>query len=194
MDKTKTSGKVKKLRIYSVLAFAFMLVLVLMPRQSSGMPEIENKLLITTIGIDKTTDGYSVSAVVVMPQENHGGSVSKIEADAEGKSLSEALEQMSIKMGKPLELGLCGLVIVGDTFGKEAITPHLSYLLSSGKIIPGAFLVASTDGKSAKKAIELANKLSDATSNVLSKLIEYNAVESNLPVVRWVKDGDMKLS
>lgn len=187
MNKNKTSDKVKRLRVYSIIVFAFMLVLVLMPRQSAGMPEIENKLLITTMGIDKTANGYCVSAVVVMPQETHGGSVSKIEADAEGSSISEALEQISIKMGKPLELGLCGLVIVGDTFGEESIKPHLSYLLASGKIIPGAFLVAATDGMEAKKAIELANKLSDATSNVLSKLIEYNAVGSNLPVVSMLR-------
>lgn len=187
MNKNKTSDKVKRLRVYSIIVFAFMLVLVLMPRKSAGMPEIENKLLITTMGIDKTANGYCVSAVVVMPQETHGGSVSKIEADAEGSSISEALEQISIKMGKPLELGLCGLVIVGDTFGEESIKPHLSYLLASGKIIPGAFLVAATDGMEAKKAIELANKLSDATSNVLSKLIEYNAVGSNLPVVSMLR-------
>ena len=80
MNKNKTSDKVKRLRIYSIIVFAFMLVLVLMPRKSAGMPEIENKLLITTMGIDKTANGYCVSAVVVMPQETHGGSVSKIEA------------------------------------------------------------------------------------------------------------------
>ena len=187
MQKNKTSDKVKRLRIYSIIAFAFMLVLVIMPRNSAGMPEIENKLLITTMGLDKTPGGYTVSAVVVMPQENHGGAVSKIEAEAEGNSVSEALENISIKMGKPLELGLCGLVIVGDTFGDESIKPHLSYLLASGKIIPGAFLVAATNGMSANKAIELANKLSDAASNVLSKLIEYNAVGSNLPVVSMLR-------
>ena len=187
MQKNKTSDKVKRLRIYSIIAFAFMLVLVIMPRNSAGMPEIENKLLITTMGLDKTESGYTVSAVVVMPQENHGGAVSKIEAEAEGNSVSDALENISIKMGKPLELGLCGLVIIGDTFGSESIKPHLSYLLASGKIIPGAFLVAATNGMSANKAIELANKLSDAASNVLSKLIEYNALGSNLPVVSMLR-------
>lgn len=183
----KIAKKVVRLRVYAVLVAALVVALVLMPKQTSGMPEIENKLLITTLGIDRTADGYSASAVVVMPQDARGGTVSKIEADSRGDSLADALERMSVKMGKPLELGLCGLVIIGDDFGSESVTPQLGYLLSSGKIIPGAYLVSATGGKTAKEVIELANKLSDATSNVLGKLIEYNATSSNVPAVSLLR-------
>ncbi|MFR6640397.1 MAG: hypothetical protein ACLUSP_02830 [Christensenellales bacterium] len=55
---------------------------------------------------------------------------------------------MSIKMGKPLELGLCGLVIVGDT-SERGDNPAFKLSPLVRKIIR-AFLVASTDGKSAK--------------------------------------------
>ncbi|MFR6640396.1 MAG: hypothetical protein ACLUSP_02825 [Christensenellales bacterium] len=68
MDKTKTSGKVKKLRIYSVLAFAFMLVLVLCRVRVRACRN--RKQTAYHDYRDRQNDGrYSVSAVVVMPQE-----------------------------------------------------------------------------------------------------------------------------
>ena len=153
-----------------------------MPKSITHMPEIETKLLLTTIGIDSTEDGYILSATAVMPKESHDGATMRLSVNGDGASISEALDVLSAKMGKQLELGLCGLVIVGNTFLGKDIMPHLEYLLSSGKVIPGAHLCYAPN-KSAKETIELSNMLSEATSNGLSKLIEHNQATTNMPAV-----------
>jgi hypothetical protein len=138
-------SRVVRLRIYAVIVAVFTLVLAFLPKKTGGLPEIENKLLITVIGIDKKNDGYYLSATAVMPQEGQDGAVKRLTIGAKGDSVSNALEEIMIKMGKPLELGLCGLVIIGNTMDDESVIQHLNYLMSSGKIIPGAHLLYSPD-------------------------------------------------
>ena len=174
--------KSKLLNIYKILALAFVIMLLALPKAVLRTPEIEAKLLITTLGVDREQEKIIASGTAVMPSEAHDGSTMRLSVYAEGESLSEALERLSIKMGKKLELGLCGLVVVGNTLEKESVLPYLEYLLSSGKIIPGAYLVYSPD-RTAKEAIEMTNSLSEATSNGISKLIEHNANLTNVTAV-----------
>jgi Ger(x)C family germination protein len=179
-------SRVVRLRIYAVIVAVFTLVLAFLPKKTGGLPEIENKLLITVIGIDKKNDGYYLSATAVMPQEGQDGAVKRLTIGAKGDSVSNALEEIMIKMGKPLELGLCGLVIIGNTMDGESVIQHLNYLMSSGKIIPGAHLLYSPDC-SAKETIEKSNNLSEATSNNLSELVEYNSTSNNVPTITLIK-------
>ncbi len=174
--------KSKLLNVYKILALAFVIMLLVLPKAVLRTPEIEAKLLITTLGIDREREKIIASGTAVMPSESHDGSTKRLSVSAEGESLSEALERLSVKMGKKLELGLCGLVIVGNTLEKENVLPYLEYLLSSGKIIPGAYVAYSPD-RSAKEAIEMTNSLSEATSNGISKLIEHNANLTNVTAV-----------
>lgn len=186
MDVRTPKNKARLLNVYKILIAAFIILLLLLPKGITSMPEIETKLLLTVMGIDKVEAGYRVSATAVMPQESQNGSTKRLNVGAEGESISSALEKLRLKMGKELELGLCGLIVVGDTFGDENILPHLNYFLSSGKIIPGAYLVLSP-GKSAQETIEMSNLLSEASSNGLSNLIEHNATGTAMPAVTLLK-------
>ncbi|MBQ8882046.1 MAG: hypothetical protein IJY70_01460, partial [Clostridia bacterium] len=176
----KQSRKLKRLRVYSIMAFVFALVLALMPKSISGLPEIDNKLLITVIALDKSNDKIKVTGTAIMPGESQTPSVERATVSADGQSVAEALDGISVKMGKPVELGLCGAVIVGSGFESESVIPHLNYLVGSGKIIPGAYLLHSPE-KSGEEIIKLNNKLSKASSNGISKVIEFNAVSNNVP-------------
>ncbi len=186
MDLRTPKSKTKLLKIYKLMILFFVLVLILSPKSVTNRPEIETKLLLTSIGLDKVEDQYRVSATAVMPQESQNGSTMRLNVGVEADSVSAAFEKLSLKMGKKLELGLCGLIVIGDTFGDESILPHLNYLMASGKIIPGAYLVLSL-GKSAKETIEMSNMLSEASSNGLSKLIEHNALDTNMPSITLLK-------
>ncbi len=186
MDARNPKNKERLLRIYKILIALFAVVLVLLPRSVTSMPEIETKLLLTVLGLDKTENGYRVTATAVMPAESQNGATTRTDVESEEVSVSAALEKLSLKMGKRLELGLCGVVVVGDTFGDESLLPHLKYLLSSGKIIPGAYLIFA-DGMPAKKAIEMTNALSEASSNGLSTLVEHNALNTHMSTITLLK-------
>ncbi len=186
MELRNPKSKAGLLNVYKILTAIFIIIVILVPKTVTSQPDIETKLLLTVIGIDKTEKGYGVSATAIMPQESASGSTKRLNIDAEDDSISGALEKISLKIGKKLELGLCGLIVIGDTFNDESIVPHLEYFLSSGKIVPGAYLVFSP-GKTAKETIEKSNQLAEASSNGLSKLIEYNAITSSMPAVTLLK-------
>lgn len=178
--------KTKLLSVYKIALLIFALTLVLMPKNVTAMPEIETKLLLTAIGIDKTESGYTVSATDVMPAESQDGTLRRLSVRAEGSSVSECLNKLSVKMGKKLELGLCGLVAIGNTYEGESVLPDLRYLLSSGRIISGAYLVYCPSD-SASEMLEKANELSAASSNGLANLLEHNAVENNTKLITLLK-------
>ena len=125
MDARNPKNKERLLRIYRILIALFAVVLVLLPRSVTSLPEIETKLLLTVLGLDKTENGYRVTATAVMPAESQNGATMRTDVESEEVSVSAALEKLSLKMGKRLELGLCGVVVVGDTFGDESLLPHL---------------------------------------------------------------------
>ena len=127
MDLRTPKNKTKLLKIYKLMILFFVLVLILSPKSVTNRPEIETKLLLTSIGLDKVEDQYRVSATAVMPQESQNGSTMRLNVGVEADSVSAAFEKLSLKMGKKLELGLCGLIVIGDTFGDESILPHLNY-------------------------------------------------------------------
>ncbi len=171
--------KKKLLNIYLLLSVAFILVLVVMPRKITAMPEIETKLLLTAIGIDREGEEYTLSATDVMPAESQDGTLKKLSVSASGKSVSDCFNALSIKTGKKLELGLCGLVLLGNSFETQCVLPDLKYLLSSGKIIPGAYL-AYCPSSNAKEILEKANKLSSASSNGLATLLEHSELGNSV--------------
>ena len=57
MDARNPKNKERLLRIYKILIALFVVVLVLLPRSVTSMPEIETKLLLTVLGLDKTENG-----------------------------------------------------------------------------------------------------------------------------------------
>ena len=175
----KQTNKQKRLKTYLTFALIFALVLVFMPKTLSGMPEIDNKLLVTVIALDKSGDKIKLTGTAIMPGENQTPSVNRATVTGEGDSVSQALDQISVKNGKPVELGLCGAVIVGSGFNGESVIPHLNYLVGSGKIIPGAYLLHSLQD-TGENIIKMNNNLSKASSNGISKVIEYNAVSTNV--------------
>lgn len=187
MFKTRSPrAKSKKLLIYKILIVVFVVVLIATPNSVTNMPEIETKLLITVLGVDKSDNGYEVSATAVMPQEGQNGAIKNLSIDAKGESVSKALSTLGTKMGKQLELGLCGLVVLGNNMMDGGIEENLSYLLASGTVIPGAHLVLSPES-SARDTIEKSNRLSEASSNGLASLVEYNAHSSTVAAVTLLR-------
>lgn len=67
MDLRTPKNKTKLLKIYKLMILFFVLVLILSPKSVTNRPEIETKLLLTSIGLDKVEDQYRVSATAVMP-------------------------------------------------------------------------------------------------------------------------------
>ena len=170
-------------RIIIILFVVFIATVLFIPSIINRKPQIQTKLLITALGLDRTQDGnISLSAIAVMPQGGQQAMVKSITVESEEKSIGECLETISEIYGKETELGLCGLVVLGQSTENASIMQELEFLFSSAFISPGTYLV-NTSNSTAKDIITLASELDKSSAQILSSIVDFNANSCNISTV-----------
>jgi hypothetical protein len=165
-------------RVAWLAVVLFLVIVFFVPSSLAKQPQIQNKLLVTAIGLDETEDGVKLSCVAVMPTGKPDSSVTSLVVSHEGATIGECVSAISSIYGKDAELGLCGFVLLGDSV-KGDVTEHLGYLLSSARISPGTYL-AVTDGADAEKILSLAAREHPSTAGIFSSIVEYNAKSADI--------------
>ena len=170
----KLAKKVWLNRILIGLFLLFFCALFFFPSVLNRDPQIQTRLLITAIGIDVTEEGeVEFSGIAVLPSTGDTAQVKSVTVTNTAPSLAECIENISEQYGKQSELGLCGLVVLGDSTDNVDILPHLEFLLSSAYISPGAYLIHTTSSK-AVDLLEFASSQNPSTAEILSSVVEFN--------------------
>lgn len=165
-----------------VLFCVFLLLIFIVPSVINKTPQIQSRLLITAIGLEKKDDLIELSCVAIMPINGaEGTQVKSVTITNKAPSIGENLKQISEIYGKQAELGLCTLVVMGSGWDNESIIAPLKYLLSSGSVSPGTYLIHTNSG--ATKILDLASKLNPSTSSILSSIVQFNAPSTNISTV-----------
>ena len=96
----------KKLSRNKIFYFFLALILIMFPQTIYMQSDNNTKLVVTTIGIDKSEsgDGYSLSALAVIPKASTDVSANLELFEGEGKTISEALSNISLNTGKQVGL------------------------------------------------------------------------------------------
>lgn len=88
----------KKILIYKLSCFLFAIVLLLLPQRA--LPQSDIQVLATVLGIDGTGGNVTVAAQLAVPVAQSGDGKASTVAKATGGSISEALENLEIGMGR----------------------------------------------------------------------------------------------
>lgn len=148
-------------RVAIFLAVAALLIVVGVSYKGN---DILKRAIVLGIGVDATETGeVSVTAEIVSPG-NGGeqvGMFSKI-VSATGKTVAEALQNISVKSGKETSLGQCVLLMYGEDFTKSDFTSTAEYFVRSDSFKESA-AVCCCEGK----AQDMFNK-GDAISQSVS--------------------------
>lgn len=175
-----------RIKIMQAAVVVFVFVLLIWPSGLSRRPDINNRLLVTSLGIDvdKKTDGVKISAQIIVPQQGDTGTQKMI--CATGNTLSDAVDNMNIKTGKMIELGHCGLIILGKDLIEKEPVKTFNYLVSSGEVNPEITVVAPKEG-SAEELLQKASTFSEIDSMGLSSFISYSHTGINMVSVSLLK-------
>lgn len=122
------------------------------------------KLVVTTIGIDKEDDGYTISSLAVIPKTSTDVNANLETFEGKGKTISEALEHISLNTGKQIGLAHCDCIIVSKEIMEDNIAIVLDFFIRTANLTTNAALLAS-DAKS-KDLVEVSknsNNLFDLT-------------------------------
>ena len=101
-----------------VWLFILVFLAALFPESLSDQAKLNMRVIITGIGIDYSDDKYNITSQVVLPQngsESGGISAHTTYVKADGETISEALHQVSYKLGKVAEFSHVEFVLIGES-------------------------------------------------------------------------------
>ena len=152
---------VKLVKRYPITIFLLLMCLIYLPSALISEPESVKKAFVTAMAIDKAGDELEVSVATVVPIANVT-STEKIKIiSSRGDTINSCLSQMSLHLGKEIELAHTNLVIVDTSLGTENIAENLNFLITNFIISNGTEMIAtSTNAKQLLKAsLEMFNSI-----------------------------------
>lgn len=161
-----------KLWAFRIVVALFVLVLAFVPQTEVRSSRINSRVIVEVLGIDKSEDEIEVSALVSLPKSQEQQAIKA--ASGKGETLSDAINDLDVSLGKSGALGLTTAVILGD----GSFTQELEYLLTSTDVTAGV-TVAAVIGKASDFVIKLAEFMESAglsDSSFLSDSAKYSDV------------------
>lgn len=160
-----------------------------MPNAFKLSSQIQTTCIVVGFGIDKHTEGFEVSAQVVIPQA--GGEYSQTQEiiSNTGKSLSEAVSNLELKTGKKLGLAHCHVLVISKELCTENIMPHIDYLLRSDLMDNNSVLLYTN--KTAKDLLKASSQINTSDLNNLQNITSFNTKQESsarLSLLDFVND------
>lgn len=175
----------KKLIIYKVAVIALALLFMFYPGVADKQPQIDSRVMVTSIGFDDYEDGKLMLTAVVTVPASGGTSGKETTASADGDTIGESIANLSRALGKNATLSHCGMVAFGRELCMRGIEREISYLVASGLISDGASVIAA-DGK-AQELIDTAAGLSEAAAFSLGSFLSFAVENAQIPMMSLLR-------
>lgn len=137
---------IKKL-LHNKLFYIFALLIILMfPTTLYAQSDKDKTLVVTSIGIDKEDDKYNLTTLAVIPKGSNDVNANLEAFSGEGKTIAEALKNISFNTGKKIGLAHCDSIIISLDATEDNISIILDYFIRTSNLATNATLIVS-DGK-----------------------------------------------
>ena len=144
-----------------------------------GLIDVEKASIVTAVAIDKADDEYEVSLQITVPDANSENTNAKVIVSGKGKTIAEAIGDVTTTTGWYQKLAFCNMIIIGEDLLDTNVMDFLDYFSKSLKI-QGSALLAATEGK-AKDLLTTASPLDNISSFALQKIIlQKSGMESDV--------------
>lgn len=144
-----------------------------------GLIDVEKAAIVTAVAIDKADDEYEVSLQIAVPEANSGNTNAKVVVSGKGKTVAEAIGDVTTTTGWYQKLAFCNMIIIGESLLDTNVMDFLDYFSKSLKI-QGSALLAGAEGK-AKDLLTTASPLDNISSFSLQKIIlQKSGMESDV--------------
>lgn len=165
-------------------------IALFIPQSFSYQAKLNMRVVVTGMGIDKSDEGYSITAQVVMPSpgsESGGGSATLGMISEKGKNISEGVQKIAYKIGKTAGLSHMSFIIVGQNMMNENLAEVLDFFVRDKELNSSVMLLVSPT--TAKEMIEQTKNLELSASVGIQKVFIYKQGSFNgvmMPVVEFV--------
>ena len=185
----------KVMKFFKKHSYIFVLIVALLfiPQSFTYQAKLNTRVIVTGLAIDKVSEGYEVTAQVVLPINGSeaGGSGAKLGFISEtGSSFAEGLQKISYKIGKTAGLSHVNFLMVGNSMLKENVASALDYIVRDARISSSILMLICPES-----AKDMINKTKDLQLSVAVGLqkIYINKQEalngSNLTVEEFLNEA-----
>ena len=133
--------------------------------------ELNEYAIVTGMAIDEVDNKYEVSLLLSNGKKQEDNKTQIKIYSGNGKTISEAINNISLTMPKKIYLNHLAIIIVSDKIAKKGVTPILDYLLREPQSYQNFNIVFSKDAK-AKDILSIINPLSDYPSQNINEIIK----------------------
>lgn len=175
MKKPYKFFKTIPLKLYILLAAVFTFVFF---SNDFGLVDIQKTAIILAAGVDKTEQGFHLTAQISKPKgsERTSCGTASVDVEGDGETVSECIAEIYSKTGWVPKLIFCETVLIGEETAREDIMGALGYFLRT-EYMPDSCSVAVCEG-TARDMLKSVSAIEDTTSAALGKLFSDAAEKS----------------
>lgn len=157
-----------------------LVILLAFPASMSTQARLNMRIIITGLAIDKTDNGYEVTAQIVKTAPSSGAEKSGANIDFvtdTGDSIVSAISKLSYKSGKVAGFSHTNFILVGKEMLEENLLKTLNYFLRDTIIKDSVLLLVAKD--SANEEIKKTKELGLSVGLEIQKVFVYKEKESD---------------
>lgn len=137
-----------------------------------------DRAIVVGMGIDYEDDELNLSAQVLIPKNSSSASQGNdfVVYSARGKTVQEAVENLSYTVGLKASFAHTNVIILGDKLLKSGRTDVLEFLVTSDMVTDNTLLVASAG--EAKEILAVQMPINEVASYHLTEILQSNRKEA----------------
>ncbi len=162
---------IKKIKMNKMIFIFLAIVCLFFPSAISKASESESRAVVMGLGLDFTTE-YEISAQVIIPQNNANFNSELKVYSASGESAADALEKLSLKIGKRIGLAHCSMIAISDKFLEKDLGKEIDVFYRGLKIGRNSLLINTNED--AKKLLEETAKQHNESGINFDSLLKFN--------------------
>ncbi len=153
-----------------------------------GLVDIQKTAIILAAGIDRTDEGFHLTAQIAVPKGSDRNScgTASINIEGDGKTVSDCVTQIYSKTGWVPKLIFCNLILIGEETAKEDVFDGLDFFLRN-EYMQDSCTVAVCEG-TAKDMLTSTSALDDTSSQSIEKIFSDATQKSGTNVKNTLKD------
>lgn len=178
-------GRIWKNKIFVIIA---LLIIITFPSTLYMQSDKDKTIVTSAIGIDKQNDKYEITILAVIPKGSNDINSNLEIFSAEGESISEALDTISLDLGKKIGLAHCDSIIFSQKLMEENLTLIFDYFIRTANLSTNPTLVATPDSaKDLLSAIKSSNNLLDLSLKNIIDSQEDRTMLDNVTIDRFYR-------
>lgn len=177
----------KILRNKAFYVFAI-LIIFMFPATLYAQSDKDKTLVVTSIGVDKKDDKYELTTLAVIPKGSNDVNANLEVFSGEGKTIADALKNISYNSGKKVGLAHCDTIILSLDATENNISTMLDYFIRTSNLSTNAsIIVAENDAKELIEASKSSNNYLDLSLRSIVAFQEENSFMDDITIEKFYK-------